>query len=311
MSLRVLFVALVALAFPAVVSQAIVNIYAPTGNTSAPTGTGGEPSDPGWDSTGTVKNSSAVYLGDGWVLTASHVGAGTYTSSNGTSYAWDGVTSHNIAGTDLTLFKLAETQDLPAATLAQSAPTVGSEVVMIGNGRSPTSDSSTLYYVDTDTDPYTWSTSPFAGWDQTARGYLTNSTRALRWGTNTIEAYGNDVGGIGYYFYTDFDLTGGTTYEAQAVAYDSGGPVFYYDGSQWVLAGLMVTVAVYSGQPYTSDGILSAFGGNLTYMVDISKYAEEINGLIPEPARYAVLAGLLAVLVIPRLRRRLRGSAAA
>jgi hypothetical protein len=126
----------------------------------------------------------------------------------------------------------------------------------------------------------------------------------MRWGTNTIEAYGFGTGtlsGIGYYFYTDFDLTGGTTYEAQAVARDSGGPVFYYDGSQWVLAGLMVTVGTFSGQPS-----FSAFGGNVTYAVDLSKYADQINGLIPEPARYAMLAGLIAVLVIPRLRRRLR-----
>ena len=100
-------------------------------------------------------------------------------------------------------------------------------------------------------------------------------------------------------------MTGGgsTAYEAQAMSGDSGGGVFYYDGSQWVLAGIMVTVGLYDNQPDTSSEVLSAFDGNYTFINDLSKYADEINAIVPEPARIALLAGLLALLVV-RLRGR-------
>ena len=45
-----------------------------------------------------------------------------------------------------------------------------------------------------------------------------------------------------------FDFADGTS-EAQAVAGDFGGPVFVKNGGQWQLAGIMVAVAGYSGQP--------------------------------------------------------------
>ena len=41
-----------------------------TGNTTAPS------DDPGFDNVGSVNGLSGVYLGNGWVLTAGHVGSG-------------------------------------------------------------------------------------------------------------------------------------------------------------------------------------------------------------------------------------------
>ena len=51
-------------------------------NATAPT------SDPGWSNVGTLGGASCVYLGNGWVLTAGHVGEGTV-NLNGTAYNAD------------------------------------------------------------------------------------------------------------------------------------------------------------------------------------------------------------------------------
>ena len=51
-------------------SAVIIDSGDGTGNTSAPS------PDPGWDHVGVASGLTAVYLGDGWVLTAAHVGVG-------------------------------------------------------------------------------------------------------------------------------------------------------------------------------------------------------------------------------------------
>ena len=79
-------------------------------------------------------------------------------------------------------------------------------------------------------------------------------------------------------FYTDFDSIAG---EAQGAIYDSGGGVFYDSGSEWELAGLMLTGSTGSGQPGST-----AIFGNQTYMADLSVYSSQINATtaIPEPS---------------------------
>lgn len=311
MNLRFIFALVLCLTTSAAV--AVVNSHDPTGNTSAPTGANGQPTDPGWANVGAVANAasgggSGVYLGNGWVLTAKHVGAGTFTTSGGSSYSYDGTNSISIAGADLMLFKLNTIPpDLAALTLCPTTPGNGSEVVMIGNGVSATSSSPTKYYVDTtlvnddgDRD-WAWSTSPFAGANATINGYTTSGTRTIRWGTNTI-AGNSFLDGVGHVYYTAFNLTGGTTYEAQAVMRDSGGAVFYHDGTSWYLSGIMARVGTHSNQP---GGANSAFDGNLTYIVDLSQYADQINPIIPEPATYAAIFALVVAAAV-MLRRRKR-----
>ena len=56
-------------------SAVIIDSSDGTGNTAAPS------PDPGWSYVGTRGGLTAVYLGDGWVLTANHVGAGDVTLS--------------------------------------------------------------------------------------------------------------------------------------------------------------------------------------------------------------------------------------
>ncbi len=279
----------------------IINTTVPLGNTVAPTGTAGEPTDPGFDYVGRVNGSTGVYLGNGWVLTANHVGAGTF-FLDGSSYAFNGVDSHQIGGADLRLFRLSSDPGLPLLKIATSNPSIGDEVVMIGSGRSPTSASTTTWFVDTDPATWVWSTSDFPEADAVAAGYVTGAPGTKRWGTNLVEGIGT-ISYSGYTgmsaFSTDFDQTGGTAFEAHAVTNDSGSGVFIQNGSDWELAGTIVVVTTFPGQP---GGAANAIFGNLTYAVNLAAYATEINSYVPEPRSTGWFLGAVAFSTV--LRRR-------
>src|SRR5262245_6711238 len=71
MHLRPLLAALLLLVCAVPAAGVIIGAGSGDGNTTAPS------SDPGMGSVGMRSNGlSAVYLGDGWILTANHVGAG-------------------------------------------------------------------------------------------------------------------------------------------------------------------------------------------------------------------------------------------
>ena len=272
---------------------AVVNVNMPSGNTSAPTGLSGQPSDPGFANVGQVNGSTGVYLSDGWVLTANHVGAGAFVS-NGQSYGYNGVDSYQINGTDLRLFKLSTFPVLPSLNLATSAPAVGSAVVMIGAGRTA-QDSLTYWYVDENTS--TWSENYFAGADYIRSGYVTDSSKSVRWGTNTINGFITLFNSSA--FYTYFSNTNPTSYEAQAVRHDSGGAIFTQNGINWELAGTIVAVQPFNGQP---GGVNNAIFGNYTIAIDLSAHATDINEYllttIPESSVSGPLAALCALCAV-------------
>jgi len=90
----------------------------------------------GWDYVGTVNGASGVYLGNGWVLTAGHVGAGTFTLK-GTAYAAINGSARGISDgygiADISLFKIASVPALTPLTLATQVY-VNQQVVMVGYG---------------------------------------------------------------------------------------------------------------------------------------------------------------------------------
>jgi hypothetical protein len=100
------------------------------------------------------------------------------------------------------------------------------------------------------------------------------------WGTNTIYGYANyTLSG------TSFGGRGIVTLAsdgAQGVGGDSGGGMFYYNGSTWVLAGIL------SGIGNITNG--STDLGNGTIAVDLASYSSQILSdintvsAIPEPA---------------------------
>jgi hypothetical protein len=114
----------------------------------------------------------------------------------------------------------------------------------------------------------------------------------LRWGNNELEfnvlpanRTFNVNGGFGVVVSvkTDFDSISG---QAQGAGGDSGGGVFYKNGSTWELIGIMETVDSFDGQPPNTavfgNGLLSA--GNNTFAADIATYRTQILAVVPEPA---------------------------
>ena len=270
-----------------------------SGNTSAPA------DDPGFANIGTVGGGSAVYLGNGWVLTAAHV-AGSLPASvqlGGTTYSTAPGTFHQLTNngtpgvttlTDTVVFRLASDPGLPWLNIRSSVPTVGDTMTMIGNGynraTSPT-------YWDS-----SWAVLPSSS-GAAYSGYTTTSGHTIRWGENQVAASG------GFVFNGTFDLRAmisefnadGLPNEAQAVVGDSGGGVFIKNGSTWELAGMTDAVGGYSGQP---DVSITPIYGDVTAMSDLSYYRDQIISItdIPEPSAYLVAALALPLMAFRRKR---------
>lgn len=263
-----------------------------TQNTTAPA------DDPGWANVG----STGVYLGNfnggHWVLTATHVGAGSISFSTGTYTAVSGsaitVRNGDNSTTDLLLYRISSDPGLPSLTLASAAPPAGASVVTIGDGVNRGTDQ--LYWsVNTNGNPsgsssgaaWTWTQLPNST-GSNASGYAVGSGGTMRHGTNQIDgtsAY--DIGtGATTAFYGDFDAVSG---ESQGAGGDSGGAVFYKNGTTWELVGIMGAIATYNNQP----GSTAVFG-NLTYYASIPAYHSFITSAIPEPADVAVWLAAVA-----------------
>ena len=253
-----------------------------TGNTSAPS------PDPGWDHVGTPGGKTAVYLGNGVVLTADHVGPGDL-RLGGVVYPLvpgSDVRIDNGDGTeaDLVLFAVHPQPPLPPLTIAASPPSVGTPVVMIGRGRNRGAATS-------------WDPDgglPFNELD----GYEWAAGSTIRWGTNEI----SDLPGERVFdtevIETVFDASG-TVHEAQAVNGDSGGALFVWDGGSAELAGILLAVGYFEGQPPETS-----FYTQTTIAADLSFYRDQIEDAVamPEPgsAGLALGAGLLLALAAAR-----------
>jgi len=249
------------LAFPA--AAVIIDSGDGTGNTSAPA------DDPGWDNVGTRGGTTVVYVDNGWVVTARHVGIGSVIFDG---VLYDPVTDsrviieHNASkNADLAVFQLEEPwPPLPALEIRASESAVDDYVVMIGHGR--------------DRGPATsWNPPPP---DPTIYGYDWALPRTVRWGTNVVASVGEDIASgsdLTRSFSTDFTpiSSGGTEHEAMAANGDSGGAVFVDDGVYWELGGVIYTIAQYDGQDADD-----ALYGNLTYSADLSYYRDQILDIV-------------------------------
>ena len=275
-------VALCLLAAPA--RGVIIDTFTGSGNTTAP------PDNPGWANVGTVNNGSAVYLGNRWVITANHVGSGSTTLS-GTTYAMvpgsNVILSNNgtpgrTANADLLMYQLDTDPGLPALTIAATAPADTAAVTMIGAGRDR--GALTTWFVNTIPNPWVWTVDNVT---PNAAGYAWAGSRTMRWGTNAITGTADWIDYNPGFFVsvlalqTTFDDLPGDSTEAQAAVGDSGGAVFSKNGASWELAGIMLAIDAYSGQP----GSTAVFGNN-TYSADLSFYRSQIVMVVPEPSAW-------------------------
>ncbi len=289
-------------------AQGVVTISGAT-NDSAP------PGQPFFANVGIVNGSSGIYLGDRWVITAAHVagslpasvnfGGVTYFTEFGSFHPINNPTGSGLSTlTDTVVFRLGTAPPLSSLTLASTPPTVGNAVTMIGNGN-----------IQADNPTY-WQRTILPGsaddtWDEltlpapyNTKGYKTNATREIRWAENEIDTVNRTinykVAGIptDVRSFTTFFNEGAMTQEGQSVSGDSGGAVFYYNGAEWVLSGMLVAVSTFENQP---GGASTAVLGNLTAIADLSYYRTEILAAIPEPSQ-GLLFGISALALLYRRR---------
>lgn len=158
--------------------------------------------DPGWENV-TQSGSNFVYLGDGWVLTARHISAGTATFAS-SSFSPIGSQNYIISNppsalahgasltpqTDLRLFRIDGDPGLPSLTIASQSPqfsgTAGSEVVFIGQGRLRDENETHWQIANVHSTSNNWSASEVQTGGN-VHGYKTNMNRSKRWGTNRLE----------------------------------------------------------------------------------------------------------------------------
>ena len=226
------------------VSAVVIASEPGSGNTTAPA------DDPGFAHVGTPGVATVVYLGNGWVLTANHVGDADVTLGGIVYPRVPGsrVTFKNpdLTSPDISAYRIDPHPDLPILPIRADTPEDGTPVVMIGHGLDRGGS-------------VTW---------QGHDGFALLSTQSIRWGTNEVAGSGT-LGGDAA-FATTFDA-GATPHEAQGQYGDSGGPVFAKNGQgEWELAGIMFTIDVYEGQPS------SALYGNVTYSIDLASYRDQI-----------------------------------
>jgi hypothetical protein len=227
----------------------------------------GAPGITGWKYVGIIGSASGVYLGNGWVLTAGHVGYGNFTL-NGTVYAAISGSGQYIApdastqtSADLYVFQIKSPPSLPPLIISAHPPVAfsssqaGSSVAILGYGGSAPNLSwglNTVTEINVSVDLTQGSPSyPFISND-----FLTDDGAVNR-GSSSIT--------------NNFTLYGG----------DSGGADFIFNATtgKWELAGINEITGSYSNYSGTYDG-----NGYFSGMVQLSTYASQINAIVnPAP----------------------------
>ena len=195
-----------------------------------------------WNYVGQVNDASGVYLGNGWAITAGHVGNGDLTLL-GTDYPLVRGSNHSILNSDgtsadLVVFKLAQAPNLPSLTILP-------------------------------TDPIPFSQSQ-AGNTIATIGY--GGGKGETWGYNTITAI-NVLAQVSSFTSNDLETALGTVTEGASsvtnkaffIGGDSGGGDFIFNTSTqtWMLAGLNEAVD----------------GSNDSFMVQLDTYASQIDAI--------------------------------
>jgi hypothetical protein len=205
---------------------------------------------PYWKHVGQIERSTGVYLGAGQVLTAAHVGAGTFRTCDGGVYPAVPKSVRffrNADGSraDLCLFRVQILEGdllakLPAIPLSTLPPRRGREVLLIGGGASWKREKSEK---------------PGFPWGDDYR---------VRWGMNAIqEIYSAPMPTHDFESY-GFATRFSSSRQCQAAPGDSGGAAFHYNPreSRWELAGVILAVdsefgaANFGNQTYIADPVL-------------------------------------------------------
>jgi len=237
------------------------------GNTTAPV------DDPGWANVGWVGPFNGVYLGYGWMISASHV-----SMTSGQTVVLDGVAYYPVVESrvviehdashdaDLHVFQIDPyPEDLPLLPIRATTPSTGTPIIMIGRGY----------------DRGTYNSWGPGGWNWA-------TTRTKRWGTNHIGGIldgspfpVNSVpvtigSNLTQALVVEFNANAtGSDHEAIVTAYDSGGALFIQNGSVWELAGIAFALATDPDQPANTS-----IYGNDGFSVDLAYYRDQILDVV-------------------------------
>ncbi len=223
------------------------------GNTTAPA------DDPGWAYVGRVAGPSGIYLGNGWMLTANHVTVSdpeiegvVYPVVPGTT-----VQLHNPDSSlaDLKVFRIDPSPNLPLLPIRTTTPPNNTNLTFIGVGRARGAATSWMG----------------------VSGYFWSLFGGKRWGTNKVTGTGTASGTFAFSAsFTQIPGGGSTTYEAMGADGDSGGATFVKNTStnQWELAGVMIAISTFVGQP-----VETSLFGDATWSADLSQYRGQLIDL--------------------------------
>jgi hypothetical protein len=281
-------------------------VNADTSMNPATPGSGWTQGDPGWANVAhTAANLNAVYIGDGWMLSAFHTGV------TDTTFIESGQTLNPIPGqdfpvsnADLRLYRINGDPTLlsptiKAVTIASQPLAVNDQVMFIANGlyRDPTE----LSWTTTGSNPATWTPAPggcsgnncFHGYGSAGYG--------KRWGVNTVEddqavfgtsendpnitvlVNGNTIANVTQYNKQSAPC-GSNCFETQVISGDSGSAVFHKRNSVWELAGITANIYSFDGQNTTQ-----AVYGDASAFVDLSSYYSQITSIISAHQDYSTV----------------------
>lgn len=209
---------------------------------------------------------TVIYLGNGYALTARHVGMGEifldgeiFEPERGSNRT---ILNMNGTAADAMVFALESQQpfpDWPVVPIATEPPRDGEDVLLIGFGRGRSrvdelqDEQGALFsFRWTEGGTKRWATNRISStFDVLAQGKMTSRAFVLTFDEPTSR--------------------NATRHEAQAAVGDSGGGVFVERDGQWQLLGLMVSVSGIRNAPRSG-----AVYGDRTYVVDLSHYRAEV-----------------------------------
>jgi len=249
-------------------------------NNSQPAG------DQGWSSMGVYNTGGAVYLKNGWFITAGHLGTSggsvNYSSVDYSISKWTNITNDIGTSADIRLIQVLNPSAFTGSgsSVYTNSMSIGTGVTMIGNGRDVSSVASTGLETR----------------------YYEGTVSQMKWGQNVISGHQTGYSELG--FVSDVYITTLNDGTAQALDKDSGGGVFFYDSGsdEYLLSGVIIAATRYSdGNIYARTH--KTLDNSTTSFVDLSAYSEQINQAIPEPASAMLLIGVGALLgVAHRIR---------
>jgi hypothetical protein len=286
-------------------------VTADTSMNPATLGSGWTQGDPGWaNAAWTAANLNAVYIGDGWMLSAFHTGVSP------TTFIESGQTLNpipnqdfQVSNADLRLYRINGDPKLLSptikpVTIASQPLAVNDQVMFIANG---------LYR---DATELSWTVTPVSGNDNDVWTLVGSCNGAncyhgygsagygKRWGTNSVEddqtlfgpsendanitvvVNNNTISNLTQYSKQPAPC-GSNCFEAQVISGDSGSGVYHKRNGVWELAGITANIFSFDGQNTTT-----AVYGDASAFVDLSSYYSQITSIINAHQDYSLVGDL-------------------